>query len=234
MIEISSLCELSPFVGESSLVVFDLDDTLVRTKNPAFQRPLLDRYKQEVRHLFCDLSENERYELMMTIILENELELIEERTPTFLQELHAKGADTLGLTASFSGSFGNFSLIEELRYQTLKSLGIDFSKKNLSLEKVPLELHHKKLPLFYQGTLYANFINKGEVLLACLDKFEITPSHILFIDDRIDHLIEMKNALSKRGISHHLFHKVATGPSYEISKEKFLSSWHTYRNAYTL
>jgi hypothetical protein len=232
MRNISSLYELSPFVGESSLVVFDLDDTLIRTKNPAFQRPLLDRYKKDLQKCFQNLKENERYELMMSIVLGSEMELIEESTPKFLQELHSNRIDTIGLTASFSGNLGKFSLIEELRHETLISLGIEFSKKNLSQEKVPLELNQTRVPIFHQGTLYANFIDKGKVLLACLDKFNLQPSHILFIDDRIEHLYEMGESLTARGISHNLFHKVASQPSKEITKEAFLHSLSTSKNAY--
>lgn len=122
---------------------------------------------------------------------------------------------------------------EEFRHKELLGVGIDFSKsfqEFFIFNNLPLYDGH--YPLLSKGILYTNRIPKGEVLSAFLEKMKgsLKPSLIIFFDDRLSNILDVKKTTEERNIKYMGFiynkisHWLNEGMSYEEIQIKLLQS----------
>ena len=162
--------------------------------------------------------------------------LTESLIPNLIKNLQEKGIPIIALTKTSVRDCSQ----EELRYKELLEVGIDFSKsfqESFVFNNLPLcEGHH---PLLSKGIVYTNSISKGKVLSAFLEKMKgsLKPSLIVFFDDRLDNILEVKKAAEERNIKYigFFYNKISNwldeGMSYQeiqvkqlLQSEKFIHS----------
>ncbi len=117
-----------------------------------------------------------------------------------------------------TGACGIIPSLEDWRIDHLKKHNIDFSRAFA----VNFELgdHNDKRALFKSGVLCADKQDKGPVLLAFLEKIRYKPSRIIFIDNKLEYLKSVEEALQETKIEFTGFHYTAVEDRPCIVDEK--------------
>ena len=183
---------------QETLVVFDVDDTLIRPVDKILQRQYssLDSWKFVETKLNQFIEENEHLHLASTMCMQTKRELIEPSVAQLIATLQERGIKVLACTLWRVGPYGEIPLLEELRFKQLKDLAVDFTSSfNTTQIFNQFQHHYTCSPLVYKGILFTNLCPKGEVLGAFLDTLDWKPRQIIFFDDLLSNLVSVHNEL---------------------------------------
>ena len=235
---------LSKYNPERILSAWDVDLVLIQPQNPALQMSNIIKHKKLFKKLFSTLSSEEKVIALNLSTKYSPPTLVEQQTPAFIKNLQEKGVKTIGLTASLTGSLLQISSIEEHRVSRLKELGYNFESSFPSLEKIifsEMPAFRQNYPTFLKGILHSNasmlHSNKGESLVNFLKKSNYTPELIIFVDDKMDFLVEVETSLKMHFPSieyiglHYTYTKNSQTKS--ISEKEFISTWEKIINLST-
>ena len=185
-----------------TLVVFDVDDTLIRPKDKILQRcySYINAWKlvdAEFRKMV-----NEEEHTLSRLYIQAKRELIEPGISQLIATLQARNIKVIACTHLRVGPYGEIPLLEEFRFNQLKELDIDFT---MSFDYTCIfnqcQQDFNNWPLFYKGILFTNLCTKGEVLGAFIDLLDVKPRKIIFFDDQLPNLVSVQNELLKRAIT---------------------------------
>lgn len=163
------------FVNDESIVVFDIDDTLLHIPN------CLDNTKNIPS-----------FSLWQIIARECEGSITEKRVKSLIEELQAKDISTMALTARG----GNMI---DLTISHLEGLGIDFDLgEMLDIENFDQKMTKTKSLYFRDGIAWASGTSKGKALKYFQDnKYSKPFKKIVFIDDNIKNIRSVNNSFKK-------------------------------------
>ena len=236
IVNITSMTELPALLeskdADETLLVFDIDQTLVMFTEPAFQRPNYAQHRNFFRSFpemrdpfFMDM-------LSYHMIADGAFITVEPCTATVVNELQELGYLSLALTASLANNPVTIVDMDERRAEHLQRLGISFA--SAFAEHGPITFdefapHFEGHPTFKHGILISNGHStpKSQVLLAFLDRVQHAPKRVVFVEDTHENLIEMQVALAETGIDYLGVHY--TGANHfaaeEISAEALQARW---------
>ncbi|MBT4594860.1 DUF2608 domain-containing protein [bacterium] len=173
---------------EKTLVVFDVDETLIK-------RP---RIYMETKK-YVETKKNK------------DIKLIEDCIPQMISNLQSRGVKVIALTKFDTGhnplikSIFGYESCEEMRYEQLKAVGINFAKpmKKLLPEYINFDeanILGQNPPVFYKGIMCnGSFPDKGDVLEILLEKLAQTtnfyPSKVIFFDDQQRNVTSVSNKM---------------------------------------
>lgn len=197
--EIKTFQEALPFIDKDTLLVFDVDNTLI-TPTTAIgsdqwfyclydvygKKPLADRSLDQKLMSFWNQVQSKI-----------EVRPVEKRTPDFVREQQARGIRTMGLTARTSD-------ILRVTLRQLSSIGVHL--ENNTVYKGMMTLSAKLLgtadtAYFKNGVLSVGESNsKGAVFTQFLKKLKLAPKKVVYIDDREKHVKTMEAELAKMKI----------------------------------
>lgn len=135
--------------------------------------------------------------------------LTEDSIPKMIKRLKDKGVVTIAFTAAQSGKNSKGVYREEIRYQLLKLLGIEFHQGIQNFQWVYVEREEdseneaieRDLVVFYKGILFSNAQNgdpnKGHAIVYFFQKRNLHPQIFIMVDDRRDQLEHIEEALKK-------------------------------------
>ncbi|MFA6119038.1 MAG: DUF2608 domain-containing protein [Parachlamydiales bacterium] len=170
IIEIKNISEISEYLLKADLVVFDLDNTIMENS----QQLGSDQWFDYQINLNQKNGLNYQAALSKTLLQWYEIQaitkvnLVEKEVKRIIDLLQNKKIHLMGLTAR------NY----DLAFSTIKqldSLNIDFQKTSLSKKNIIND------EIYYRnGILFANGINKGQVLKNFFSKIKFDPRSIVF------------------------------------------------------
>lgn len=202
-------------ISQDTLVVFDVDYTLIvpqdRILHPSGEQ-LRQKYFKELAPKFSP----EKYsELISRIFLERKIQLVNQNIPALILQLQNKSIKVIALTAMNTGKFGHILNQEDWRIAELKQFNIDFSKAFPIHPFIMFDLTQAKgsTPIFKEGILFSASLTKGEALREFLNKIQWKPQYIIFIDDRMEHLLSVQKEAELMGIHFNGFHYLEAGAS---------------------
>ncbi len=193
LVETKNFGEIKKYVTLHTLVILDIDDTLLlpvqtlgtdvwfryRIKQneaagmaprAAFERALSEW--EAVRHL-------------------TKVKIVEEGSEKIVEDMQKNQIKVMGLTTQGLA-------LATRTVQQLCSLGIDLAKSAPSKEDC--YFINELGVLYRQGILFTSGTPKGQALLKFLDQIHYHPSHIVFINDKAQHLIDIEEALKGKKI----------------------------------
>ncbi len=241
--DISSIQEAKPYlekVDQNSLVLFDVDYVLTQPSEPSFQMKNIRLYKEIWKDITGNLSTLENNISSTLIAISSPSILIENKMISVINTLNERKIKVLALTGILTGKLGKIQSIEKWRYNTLKKLGFVFSS---SFDKISdatfssLPSCRGNYPVFYKGVLFsngdANKVEKGRILRAFLallkEKYNWSPTFILFIDDRENNLKDIEAVCASftppiqfTGL---LYKGARDYPSIPVDEKDFKSKW---------
>jgi phosphoserine phosphatase len=206
IIETKQIKDILPHAGNETLVIFDIDKTLIQSAQYTGSLACEKHIKTNFLQNGCNETEainlaNVIWTKLQKII---PVKTVETDTLDTLESLSTKNIKIMGLTAR---SIDTIDI-------TIKQL----ASMNLSLQSNPI--HNQNLSIDNTTTYTENILyvgpwgNKGETLVIFLKTINYKPKRILFIDDSINHCKEVAQSLQKNGFSHICLHYTAAEESY--------------------
>lgn len=182
---------------KNTLIIFDVDDTLIIPKSTLMRSQTAKKYLQEIQNIFADGFKDKIKDADKFLVkwLETETPLvIEPEIVSIIKSLQDKEVKVLALTSLSTGSHFTIKYLPKWRFDKLKEVGIDFSFVNIpDKEFTELKKNNDTYPVLYKGILATNQESKGKVLGAFLNYTNFKPNKIIFFDDnknRIDEILE--------------------------------------------
>ncbi len=193
IIEISSMDEISSHITKDSLVVFDIDETLLTTKQTLggdiWFRKTWESLAKEGYSTEGALAKI--LPTYMNLQVQTEVKPMELITSALIHKFQSQGITVIGLTARST----------ELAYTTvaqLRSIEINLDKNPIKLKDLDLSTH---FPLKYvEGILFAQSHHKGEILLNLLRDSEHPLEKVIFVDDKIKYVKQLEEVCAANNI----------------------------------
>lgn len=200
---------------KNTLVVFDVDDTLIVSPTTQFRTTNIEKNSDWLRQVLkpaMKKTDKSKGYLMSIRKAQETPVLIEPNIPQMISSLQARGVKVLALTAIKSGSEWTIPFLPEWRYNKLKEIGIDFSSADfpdMVFAGLPDEKDPSKMiegAVLFHGILCTNRVSKGALLAAFLEQIEWKPSLVIFFDDALKRVESVVDAMCKRSIPCEGFH----------------------------
>lgn len=221
-----------------TLAIFDVDMVLVQPEDPAFQMQNIKRFGASAKRIMGELPKDKQMIFLSLMTLSSKTILIDNQMPKFFQQLSERSIPTIALTANLTGQFCEIDNMEEWRAETLRSLGIDFTKTSpckTAFVFTELASYRQNFCSYIDGMLFVNGkdVSKGEALIAFLEKAQLHPSKIIFVDDREENLKSVEEAAQKLNIAFRGIHYLGAAqyPAKAITEEHFESQWNKLAKA---
>ena len=192
----------------STLVVFDLIDTLLKSHKEDYNHKLKPNIQtREFEHY----KENGFDVTLSAIMLHSKRHLVEKELKLLIELLFKKNVKVLALSHYLVGAWGLIKSIQEWRYLQLKHAGLDlsvsFGDKAISLQK--LAPYRKAHPIYYSGILFTNGHSKGDTLEAYLSLVNYKPTKIIAVDDNLEYLKSIEQMAINSNLQFEGFHYLA-------------------------
>lgn len=221
--DLSTIRQTLVNLDEETLLIFDIDETLIKFDDPLLRtcgKHILKKYVAQLASLPPErnphhLSYGDIFSLVLT---QAPCSLVDPTSPRMVQKAQWHGARTLALTAMPTGKIGVIEDMMEWRLAQLSAFGFDFSCTFPSLPPTDLPASDSPRafpipsgpPQFKAGVICCGGISKGEVLLSFLPLLNWTPKQVICLDDSKSQLDSLEKALGERGIPFIGYHYTAT------------------------
>jgi hypothetical protein len=178
----------------SATIFLDVDDTLITPQSKVFRatspyRFMIDEIKQNKKDL-------KNFEIILSHWrLQRKSILVSDEWPELINNLKIKHA-VYALTKMETGPIGAIPSMEEWRYKELSQKGIIFS--HTQEYDYHFSQQVEQAPAFYKGIFITGSHKKSDVVRKILQG--TTPSQIIFVDDREEHLLDVAEECQKQGI----------------------------------
>lgn len=199
-------------VDQHSFILFDVDETLLVQKdlilNPNV-REIFNKYAKETIEN-PEIVPRGKYDnnyFFAQVLSKIEYEVVDLKVVEIIRSLQSRNIKNIAFTRMFTGSLGIIPSMEDWRLEHLKKHHIDFSEAFPQFQEMRIDVLSTGIPsLFKKGMLCANNQDKGPVFVAFLEAIQWRPSKVIFIDNRLDYLKSVENALERTGIEFIGFH----------------------------
>jgi len=182
-------------LDSNSLIVFDVDDTLITPKDAILHCRRGDVLKGLI-------PECPGRNLFREILVKAPHSIVDERSRSLMQRLQEKNIPALAFTAARPrvkrGDPPCDWRIRELKYH-----GFDFGSSFPDCEYLELlkESNAVQIPMYKQGVLFSAFHPKGLVLVRFLEAIGFFPTKVIFVDDDLKNVKSVVEELEKVGIA---------------------------------
>lgn len=187
--------------NQETLVVFDVDDVLIApTDEFAITDPIRKKLSKELKSKY----DREKHQILLSdFFMKRKARLVNSRIIDLLTDLKERHVPVTALTGWWTGRFGNILAMEELRFKGLSDVNISFTEISpfKSDNKFPDLQTKGGIPIVKNGIILTALADKGETLLAALNKEKLKFKKIIFIDDDLDQIESVKKACKKLGLN---------------------------------
>ena len=178
---------------KDSIILVDVDDTIITPRSKTFRTAPYNKLIDNIK------KNKDNYPAYQEIVsnwrLQRKVMLLDENWPAMLKQLREKFS-VYAITKMDTGRFGNIPSMEQWRYEELRDLGIEFSKNN----EIPSTIldDGQNNPMFYNGIFITGERSKSQTL--DIYRSFLKSSIIVLIDDRLEHLEDIKAFCDKHSI----------------------------------
>ena len=195
--DLKELSEQFQNLDSQSLLLWDVDSTLIMPTD-LILRPGNDAIAAELEdHYFENKTTQEIGWLISVILQKMPFCLVDEGVKSLIENLQKRAVPMLGLTALHTGTFGVIDSMEQWRVDQLHRLGIDFSlifSQHSDMEWKE-DVPFRGYPVFLKGIICCDELPKGIVLTTFLQKIDWLPQKVMFIDDNLNFLRSVEEAM---------------------------------------
>ncbi|EFB41392.1 DUF2608 domain-containing protein [Parachlamydia acanthamoebae] len=198
-------------IGQDSLVLFDVDDTLIVSKDhilrPAARHIWFQLAKKTLENpAIVPPGKHDGDYFFGQILSAIEYEIVDPKVVDIIHSLQQRHIKTIAFTRMGTGPCGAISSMEDWRIAHLKKFCLDFSQALPEFQNLKIQVPGNQASLFKQGILCSNKQAKGPVFIAFLNSIGWKPSKVIFIDNSFDYLKSVEDALEGTGIEFIGFH----------------------------
>lgn len=205
----STFKELINNIDSSTLVLINIDDTIIRPKSKMFLYQN-SSYRAFIENLIV-ASKNDAFfnDPIKTWFTQRKIILVEPEWPEFIENLKKTGALVLGLSEMNIKIYDLIKEPENWRLSELNNLNIHFHDKINDQNIIKIDKLKNQLAVFHKGIIFTGPFSKGKTLIDFMRVTNITPRKIVIIDNRIDHLKQVEYFLRKLDIDYYSIHYLA-------------------------
>lgn len=188
-IEIQKMSDIYSYITPRTLVVFDIDNTLVHPPQDLGTDQSWKWMKSE--YMRAGLNEEQAtakaLKYWQRVQHFTSVRPVDQQTPGLVAQLQARKIPTMALTARSSN-------IAKRTLEQLKSVGIGFKNSSLltTTTRIPVQ---GKYAVHTNGVIFASGANKGAILANLLKMTNSRPDRVIFVDDKRHHTEEVEHAL---------------------------------------
>ncbi len=193
IVEINQMDQVYNYLKPNTLVIFDIDNTIIE---PVQTLGSDQWFGHRISHwsdqgLEPDEAVEKALSEWMAVQNITKVKLVEPETARIIKHLQDRGFTVMGLTTRGLG-------MSTRTNEQLKSVGVHL--ETTAPTKDDVFFMNERGVLMRGGTLFTANTHKGEALFKFLDKINVEPKMILFINDKRSHIVPMKETASKRGV----------------------------------
>lgn len=187
---IQSMSEILPYLTQDTLVVFDLDNTVIHP----VQTLGSDQWFQ---HLLLANTVDQSVSIWSDVQPYTQVSPVEALTPGLIAQEQSRGVKVMALTA-------RPATLATVTEHQLASIGVDFEVSPVYGKD--LMLGDVNGPQFINGVEFVSpKFTKGQALVALLNQIGYKPARVVFIDDTPKHTVTVNQALDAAGIENFEF-----------------------------
>ncbi len=194
IIEIHNMSEIHQYIKPNTLIVFDIDNTLLEPSQELGSDQWF--YRQFEKYLESGMllksALNKTLDEWHAIQCLTNVNIVEEGSEKIIQNLQAEKFDIIGLTTRGLE-------MSNCTSSQLKTLHIDLSKTS-PVKKDCFFINSNKGVLFHDGILFTTATHKGEAFFKLLDQIHYEPSHVVFINDKATHIKDLEETCETRNV----------------------------------
>ena len=192
--EIQSTQEIWAHVEPETLLIFDMDNTLIEPKQMLGSEAWFDRHRKELisRGASADQAMTEALTLWGQIQRVTKVRAVESNTARGIKKLQQSGIQLMLLT-------GRPVDLMATTGKQLKSVGIDFRVN--PVWKYPVHIKALEHARYEDGMLLSGVKNtKAQVLQEFFAKISWLPKRVVFVDEKLKHLLGVGEAMAEAGV----------------------------------
>ncbi len=195
IIEIENISSILPLVDNETLVIFDIDNTLMQGQCEVATASFFNHLFKEMKALGMSDEKiiDEVYPIWMDIQKIAEVDPVDKITPYIIKDLKKREIPILAIT----------NRGPDLAYRTLdqlKSVGIDLTQNGFHPHNLIIGDH--SIAKYLEGVLFVSpFENKAEKALKLFQTIEFNPKKIICLDHNLESLVGMKDYFKKQDIA---------------------------------
>lgn len=192
--EIHSMVEVPAHVTKDTLVVFDIDNTLLEASQTLGTDQWFSSVVEDKKAEGLDAKAAEKAAIAIAESVHDVIKArsVESVTAKMVYDLQARGVVVMGLTAR------SLPMIPGSLRQ-LQSNGINLGKN--PIHKNTFDLQSTDVARFQNGILFVGPLNnKGELLKIALKRLGLRPKKVVFVDDKVKHVTNVDKFMNEMGI----------------------------------
>lgn len=203
--QVKHIMEAIRTVDPNTLLIFDLDNTVMESSqmlgSDQWYGYLVRAYQE--RGLTKEDAVDRAIAQWIVIQRTSEMQPVERATPTLIRAMQQSNVRVMALTA-------RPTQLEKRTLTQLKKIGVSFMLHPVHRTEVSLPFKNGTAK-YSQGVLFVGAkLNKGVVLGAFLKKISLKPKRVAFVDDKLKHVKDVGQALSKMKVAYTGFRYGAT------------------------
>ena len=194
IIESNKLSDVNKYVDKNTVVLWDIDETLLRTPQYLGSDPWLKYHIGNLEKKGLCKSNALDYSMYLQLIIYRSLrmKLVDNSAPVIIKNLQAKNIHTMAVTH-------RAIFVMKKTIKQLKRAGIDFSKDPLFNKN--LDLSEKYIGKSTLGILFTGDNPKGKILFSFFKKVGYKPTKIIMVDDELKNLQDIEREAKKHGVA---------------------------------
>lgn len=194
IVEIATIQDVNQHVDQGTLVVFDIDNTLMECSQTLGSDQW---FCAQISHLEKEGWNHQQalvhvLDIWTKIQQQTGLRLVEAHAAQVVHNLQQAGYPVIALTTRSMN-------VAEATKKNLYASGIDLRPTAPIKENVILE-HDEEKTEYQEGILFTNNGHKGKALWAYLQQAGINPRKIVFINDKHSHLLPVEEIANLKGV----------------------------------
>ena len=116
---------------KDDLVTFDVKGVIFSPKDQILAHKFVPKYKEFLKQIELTKGIEEAKRLEKIVLLNYEPKLVDENIPEIIKAIQHNGTKVIALTGGYTGTISSVQSKENLRVETLKNFGIDFTSSFL-------------------------------------------------------------------------------------------------------
>lgn len=234
--QVTSIDQLYALLKSSegeALFVFDIDNVVTMSTDPALQMPSVVRHFRIVKEILSKLKSTEEDILYSIAASLPGRQLVDHKFLDVLKAIKEAGHKAIALTALLTANFDNVNPVQT-RIAQLRGLGVEFSGSFPDLHPIRFESMDRYLldhPVWNEGILFSNGVShsKGAVLKTFLDHAGYRPNRVVFVDDLHENVESVETVLKQDGIPCVGIHYTGAfhTPLQHVDEDAMTTTWNT-------
>lgn len=184
--EVHSVKEMLPHLDKKTLIVFDLDNTVFECAHSLGTDQWFCHYANQLQSkgLAPTHASEQALALWTEVQQMAQLRLVESETAYLIHSLQRNQYPVIALTT-------RGEQVAHVTKKWLKELGINMQATAPTTDPFTMQIDGKTV-VYSDGILFTAAAHKGQVLWAFLEKADYHPDKIVFINDKLSHLLPVQ------------------------------------------